>query len=213
METKVYFVNRLANNSEIIKEKNIAIKWRKAEVLSDFCSPWDDKPFEKIEFRSLYDKNNIYIHFKIKDSQVYIDTTNNQKSSINNSDRVELFFKSNNTLDPYYCLEIDPSSRLMDFKARPNKQFDFNWNWPKKDIKIKSCIASSYFTVELQISIASLNKFGLIQNDEIQTGIFSVKYKQKVNNNYEPTWCSWVNPNTKTPNFHTITSFGVLKLK
>ena len=124
-----------------------------------------------------------------------------------------MFFRTNAELNPYYCLEIDPTPRIMDFKAYPNKKFNFEWNWPKNDILVKSHIDKDYFIVEGKLNIASLKAFNLIENNKIETGIFRAKFKQQKELNFEPTWISWVNPNTETPNFHTPTSFGVLHLE
>ena len=117
-------------------------------------------------------------------------------------------------MSPYYCLEIDPSARIMDFKAFPDKQFDFDWDWPKEDLIVKSSIADDSFTVEGAISIKSLERLDLISDDGvIEAGIFRAKYNKKdENSSYEPTWITWINPNTELPNFHISDSFGELLL-
>ncbi|WP_291864834.1 sugar-binding protein [Maribacter sp.] len=211
-KTKKYNVLPIKADCLKITGKGIDQNWKYAEVLSEFVSPWDKKEIRKIEFRSLYDTKTIFFYFKVEDSKVYIDTSDNKISNINNSDRVELFFRSSKSMDPYYCLEIDPDSRIMDFMARPNKQFDFDWNWPANDITVKSSIEATFFTVEIGISISSLKKFGLLRNGEIETGIFRAKYNKKEGNKYQPTWITWVDPKTENPNFHTPSSFGMLKL-
>lgn len=188
------------------------ILWNKAEILTDFVSPWENEKFEKIEFKALWDTKNLFFCFTVYDNNVHIDNKDNSIDSIGKSDRVELFFRINKSLDPYYCLEIDPSPRIMDFKAHPDKQFEFEWNWPKKDLTVKSQIDDNKFTVEIAISIASLKKLNLIRNNKIETGIFRAKYKEVKNSIFEPTWIAWVNPNTISPNFHTSTAFGNLKL-
>lgn len=96
----------------------------------------------------------------------------------------------------------------MDFKALPNKNFDFNWNWPEDDINIKSNVEDSFFTVEGSISLQSLETLNILKNGAMETGIYRAKY----NKQNEPTWITWVNPETETPNFHTPTSFGLLQL-
>ena len=78
---------------------------------------------------------------------------------------------------------------------------------------MKSSKNSNSFTVEGAISIDSLKKFHLIKDNKIETGIFRAKYNSTDAINFEPTWISWVNPNTETPNFHIASSFGVLELK
>jgi hypothetical protein len=210
--SSLYNVKAIAKNRLIVTGKGTDIAWNEAVVLSDFVSPWDGIEPSKIEFKALWDTEKLFFCFKVYDSEVYIDTTDNTKSSINNSDRVELFFRSDKNLNPYYCLEIDPTPRLMDFKVNPNKQFDFNWNWPSNDIEIKSSIETNYFTVEGAISIESLTKFGLLKDGQIETGIYQAKYNQQQDGNYQPTWITWLNPETPTPDFHIASSFGVLKL-
>jgi hypothetical protein len=210
---KIYHVVQIEKNELKINGKGDHPLWSKANTLTDFCSPWDSEKIKPIEFKALCDKENMFFCFKVEDTDVHIDTTDNTFRSINESDRVELFFRSNELMDPYYCLEIDPESRIMDFKARPNRQFDFNGNWPSDDIKVMSSIESTFFSVEIAISLASLSQLGLLKDGEIETGIYRAKYNKKENGDFEPTWITWVNPKTETPNFHTTTSFGLLKLE
>lgn len=209
---KKYKVNFIGDSTIKLSGKGDNLLWEKASVLEDFISAWDTKPVKKIEFKSLWNSTYLFFSFKVYGEEVYIDKTDNTINSIGNSDRVELFFRTDKQLNPYYCLEIDPTPRIMDFKAYPNKNFDFDWNWPKKDITVKSYIAEDYFIVEGKISIASLKKLNLLSRNKIEAGIFRAKYNQQEDASFKPTWISWVNPNTATPNFHTPTSFGELYL-
>ena len=209
---KEYKVNKVEDKKLIITGKGEHQFWDKANVLSDFVSPWDNEDVKKIEFKSLWDTENLYFYFKVFDDEVHIDKKDNSTDSIGKSDRVELFFRKDASLNPYYCLEIDPTPRIMDFSALPNRNFDFNWNWPKKDINVKSHISPTYFTVEGAISLASLNGFGLLKNNKIETGIYRAKFNKQDDASFQPTWISWVNPNTEAPEFHTPSSFGELHL-
>lgn len=211
--SRIYTVKSLKKGEYKIKEKVNDKFWSRANILSEFFSPWDKQSTSKIEYRALWDSEKLFFQFTVCDSNLYIDSTDNSKRSINNSDRVELFFRSNKNMDPYYCLEIDPTPRIMGFMAEPNKQFDFNWNWPEEDIEVKSLIKKTHFIVEGAISIQSLTKFGLLKNGQIETGIYRAKYNKQNNGDYEPTWITWVNPMTETPNFHIESSFGILKLE
>jgi hypothetical protein len=210
---KTYHVSRVEKNQFAITGKGDHPFWKQTKSLTDFNSPWDSEKIKPIEFKALCDTETLFFCFRVEDSDIHIDSTDNTIRSINDSDRMELFFRSNELMDPYYCLEIDPTSRIMDFKARPNKQFDFNWNWPINDIEVKSSIESTYFTTEIAISLASLTKLGLLKEGKIETGIYRAKYNKEEKGNFEPTWITWVDPNTQTPNFHIASSFGVLKLE
>lgn len=210
---KNYNVNCIERDTLMLTGKGDDPIWNKAELLTDFVSPWDIKEPNKIVFRALWDTKNLFFCFTVFDSVIHIDKTDNSFESIGNSDRVELFFRTSASLNPYYCLEIDPTPRIMDFKAFPNKNFNFEWNWPINDITVKSQINSNNFTVEIAISINSLKNLNLIKENKIETGIFRAKYKEFENSIFKPTWITWVNPNTKNPNFHTPASFGILNLK
>lgn len=211
-ENNIYKVNLIEKVELKINGKGEGAAWNKAEVLTQFLSPWDTAEPSKIEFRALWDGVNFFFCFTVFDSKIHIDTKDDSVDSINNSDRVELFFRPDDSLNPYYCLEMDTDARIMDFIAYPNKKFDFNWNWPKNGIEVKSSKNDVSFTVEGAISIDSLNQFHLIKENKIETGVFRAKYNSEDNINFEPIWITWVNPKTETPNFHIASSFGIFHL-
>lgn len=211
-ENNIYKVNLIESAKLKITGKGESEAWGRSEVLTQFLSPWDTKEPSRIEFRALWDGIHFFFCFTVFDTNIHIDTKDNSVDSIGNSDRVELFFRPDDSLNPYYCLEIDTSARIMDFIAYPDKKFDFNWNWPKKDITVQSSKNEESFIVEGTISLDSLKKLNLIKENKIETGIFRAKYNSENGINFEPTWISWINPNTETPNFHISSSFGVLHL-
>lgn len=210
---KTYKVQHIAAQKILIAGLGDDKLWDKAHKMVDFSSPWDNAPVKEIAFKALWSDSHLYIKFRVADNQVHINNSTSTicTETIGESDRVELFFRTNDQLNPYYCLEIDPSPRVMDFKAKPNKDFDFDWQWPTEDLKVSSYVASDYFTVEIAISIASLKKLDLIQNNCIETGIYRAKYNEQADGSFEPTWIPWVNPQTETPNFHIASSFGKLE--
>ena len=209
---KNYNVNFIEKDLFVFSGNGNSYLWDKAETLCDFISAWDNQNICRTEFKSIWDKKNIYFLFIVHDDSIHIETRDNSFESIGKSDRVELFFRTDAGLNPYYCLEIDPTLRIMDFKAYANKEFDFNWNWPKTDLRVKSSIEENNFSVEISISIKSLIKLNLIKDGKMEVGIFRAKYIGQENSKYNPIWISWVNPNTEKPNFHTSTSFGILHL-
>ena len=209
---KNYDISQIEKNSLQINGLGDHILWEKAEILTDFTSPWDAVTPAKIELRALWDLDHIFFLYKVYDGNIHIDKTDDSVESIAESDRVEIFFRKDDLLNPYYCLEIDPEPRIMDFIAYPDRKFDYDWNWPEKQLTVKSDIQNDFFTVEISISIASLKKLNLIKDNKIEAGLYRAKYIQQSNLSYEPVWISWVNPNTETPNFHIASSFGTLTL-
>ena len=212
-EIKVYEVNFIEKNQLNITKNRENDFWNKAMVLTDFCSPWSTEKDIEITFRALWDREELFFNFTVMDTIIHLEKQDDSFGSIGNSDRVELFFRPDDSMSPYYCIEIDTSGRIMDFIAYPNKKFDFNWNWPKNELKVKSSVKSNSFTVEGSISIKSLKNLNLIKNNTIQTGVFRAKYLKSLKEDFEPNWITWVNPNTETPNFHIASSFGLFILK
>ena len=150
--------------------------WEKADMISDFISPWCDEEKAPIEFRSLWDTEKFFFQFKVKDASIYIDRTDTSFNSIGNSDRVELFFRKDKEMNPYYCLEMDPTPRLMDFRAFPNKNFQFDWRFSKENLIIKSSMDDHGFVLEGAIYIDYLKKLKLITKNLI-SGILNRKIK------------------------------------
>ncbi len=210
MSLKSYTVSFIKNQELHLNGKGDSPLWDQATPLTDFSSPWEQVPIAKIEFKAVHNTTHLYCRFRVADPSVYVDTKDDSKDSINESDRVELFFRSNESLDPYFCLEIDPKSRLMDFKARPYREFDFDWNWPLDAIEIHSAIEEEFFTVEIAISLNSLKDLGLLKGSKLETGIYRAKYNKQSDGTYDPTWITWVDPKTETPDFHIASSFGRL---
>lgn len=208
-----YHVNRISKSQELILNgKGSNDLWKQAQVMNDFCSPWDSEKIKKIEFRALHDDEKLFFCFKVFDSELHINPSKNTMESINNSDRVELFFRSDLNMNPYYCLEIDPTGRIMDFKARPEKKFDFNWSWPSNHIQVESMIREKFYVVEGFVTMESLFDFDLVHQNSLQVGVFRAKYKSEKSKSFRPSWITWVDPKTNAPNFHIESSFGIFKL-
>lgn len=211
-ENNVYKVNLIKEAQLKITGKEENEVWTKAEVLTQFISPWDLKEPSRIEFRALWDGIHFFFCFTVFDNNLHIDNRDDSVDSIANSDRVELFFRPDNTLNPYYCLEIDTDARILDFIAYPERKFNFEWEWPKDSINVKSSKNESFFTVEGAITIDSMKQLDLIKENKIEAGVYRAKYHSKDNINFEPVWISWIDPQTEKPNFHIASSFGIFQL-
>lgn len=215
MDTPVYNVKKV---TEVTLSGNVDDpQWNVANNLTDFKSPWDSKQVDPISFKALYDEEYLYFSFVVSDNEVYTDLKDDSKESIAQSDRVELFLRSDNLLDPYYCLEIDTQPRVMDFIARPNRDFDLGWSWPTAGIEVKSTIDEQKFSVEGKLSLASLKTLNLLKQDEkgyyLEVGVYRAKYTRETTGQNKATWITWVDPQTEYPEFHIKDSFGVFRLE
>ena len=128
------------------------------------------------------------------------------------SDRVEIFFRRDEQLDPYYCLELDPLSRVLDYKAGYYRQFDFEWHWPGlKDLVVNGMFSEPGYAVEGSATLASLSRLGLLQNNILEAGLFRGQCL-KLPPEPEFKWISWAKPESSTPDFHIPSAFGRIVL-
>ena len=59
-EYQVVLIEKKQINNDPILNSSL---WEKANCLTDFCSPWKNDSFSKIEFRALHDLENFYFNF------------------------------------------------------------------------------------------------------------------------------------------------------
>lgn len=186
--------------------------WSLASINTDFLYPWrDDNPPPTV-FRALHDENHFYFRYDVVDSKIYTDNRTDKETDVMNSDRVEIFFLSNQKMDPYYCIEIDADGQLFDYEARYYRQNDFNWNWPKEHIQITSFTKKNGYGISGKISLAYLRKIQALQEKTMHLGLFRADVVGEENNEPIFKWISWVSPDTEEPDFHVPSAFGKFTL-
>lgn len=73
-------------------------------------------------------------------------------------------------MTPNYCLEMDPSGRVLDYKADFYRNLYRHWTWPDI-LHIKTVIEDKKYTLEGRIALSTLMELGLFASNEIQIGI------------------------------------------
>lgn len=190
-----------------------SLNWDEAMLLSDFTYPWSSDPSPAMTFRALWDDDRFYFRFDVESGIVRTFVQDNNKMEVVNSDRVEIFFRPNARLDPYYCLEMDSLSRVLDYRASFYRIFEYEWQWPgKNQLRVKSTKTESGYMVEGSITLASLRDLDLLNNDELQAGLFRGECLETGDTQSSFSWISWVKPDSDRPDFHIPSSFGVIKL-
>lgn len=182
--------------------------WEQAEVLSDFSFPWREEDPSPTQFRALHNQNYFYFRFEVEDHQLIAAEHEQVKLAVAQSDRVELFFRKDEHMNPYYCLEMDWKGRLLDNKASYHRQMDYQWSWPG-GLSLQSRLKQGGYIVEGSLTKESLHTLDLIKQDSIQTGIFRADYYDS--SSPKAKWISWVHPDSKQPDFHIPSAFGLLK--
>lgn len=181
--------------------------WNEIEKLNDFSYPWLKERSPKTEFRAYYDEKHLHFRFDAWGPQPLIFVNNNNKLEVTQSERVEIFFRSNEKMHPYYVLEIDPHGRVLDYKANLYRDFDRNWHWPE-NLFIQTKIKKENYYVKGKISLSILNQLDLLKNNQIQAGLYRGHCTKIIDEKASIKWISWIDPKTQEPDFHVSSSFG-----
>ncbi|WP_218598827.1 sugar-binding protein [Polaribacter sp. NJDZ03] len=181
-------------------------------VLDDFFYPWEKETSPKTLFSAFYD--DAYINFRFEafgpKPKVFVATDN--KLEVTKSERVEIFFRKNKEMTPYYCLEMDPNGRVLDYEANTYRKFNRKWMWPTS-LCIKTVIKEDRYILEGKLSLSFLKEKEILKENQLEIGLYRGHCVELVNDIATIKWISWVDPKTEKPDFHVAESFGVLKLE
>ena len=209
---KEYVVKKISGNLTP-NGRGQAPLWQEATALSAFRYPWETGAPPRTTFRALHNDRWLYCLFDVEDHHAYVYLNKNDKTEVASSSRVEIFFRVDEKLAPYYCLEIDPAGRVFDYKATHYREFDVNWTWPAGHLIVKTGKTEEGYTVELAVSKASLKELGLLKDNRVETGLYRGDSFPKADGGYDFRWISWVKPDSPSPDFHIASSFGTLLLE
>ena len=101
----IYTVRRLGRISDDFLTPDA---WNSANILTKFIYPWETATPPPMKFRALHDNTSLHCLFEINDQDIQVYSDRNEKVEVIYGDRVEMFFRQDEMLTPYYCLEIDP---------------------------------------------------------------------------------------------------------
>ena len=211
--TKVYHVKQ--PNSDSFNYATLSQKgaWDEAEITTDFTYPWRPETPPPTTFRALHDDTYFYFLYEVADTSSYVSTETGQETDVINSDRVELFFLSKGTMNPYYCLEIDPSALVFDYESRFYRKTNEPWTWPADQIDIKALPYENGYAIAGRITLSSLRALGAIQEGKMQVGLFRANVVGSTPDGPDFRWISWVIPQAAEPDFHIPSAFGTFVLE
>jgi hypothetical protein len=212
-EVKTYSVNKLQGKEIVVTGLGDDQRWKKAVELTDFIYPWENETPPLTSFKALHSKDWLYLLYKVKDDHINVLVKTNEKSEVVSSDRVEIFFRKDDQMLPYYGLEMDPHGRVFDYLAEYHRKFTSTWSWPEGQLVIKANKVADGYTVEVAISKKSLKQLELIKGNKIEAGIYRGDCAEITEDNSKIKWISWIRPDSPTPNFHIPSSFGILLLE
>lgn len=206
--------------------------WSRARVEKHFIFPWSNKPAPATEFRALCDDESLYFMFDVKDEDIVVLEKLRDEQDVVLEDRVELLFSRDDRMEDYYCAEIDPRGRVLDYRGVYYRRFDMKWNWA--GLEARGATGKHGYVVEGRIPLESLVKLGfprLRPGVRVRMGLYRAEFshdrsgravvqRETIHNQGRKMdgpppieeWMSWIDPGTEEPDFHVPGSLGWLEI-
>src|SRR5699024_747991 len=103
-------------------------EWDKAKKIQNFTFPWRNNKQSFTEFFVSVDSTNFNFAFLVEDRSLVWEPYKNEMD-VSLGDRVEIFFAKDKDLNEYFCLEINPVGKVLDYKATYYRKFDVKWSF------------------------------------------------------------------------------------
>ncbi len=185
--------------------------WQQANLLQEFVFPWQDRIPPETSFRALYNEKYFYFKFEVADTSLVLWEDSSKNMAVTGSDRVELFFAANDSLKPYFQLEMDPRTWVFDARSNYYRKVDSDWKW--EGMQTYCSIFPQGYILEGRIPMDSFETLGLWKDAEksrLLCGIFRAEFVPIRPDSIQHNWISWIIPQSLTPDFHIPSAFGQL---
>jgi hypothetical protein len=207
---EIYKVQNIKKSLFSRKKMNNDAFWQNSTALTSFILPWNNEAPPTTIFRALADTKRFYFRFDVIDTNIIVSKDKSGKMAVLDSDRVEIFFRSDEKMALYYGFEMDPAGRVLDYKAGFYRKFDYSWSLDS--VTVRSEYTINGYRVWGCFPLDVLRDLNLLKDNKLQVGLFRGKCIAEAGGAVSFKWISWVRPDSETPDFHLPSAFGELRL-
>lgn len=200
-------------NAELIPGASSAELWQDVPVLDRFALYWN--PDEVLPYTSaqlFHNDRQLAFRFVAHETDtVLLDEPLKTKMDVIQECRVEIFMQAEPNMARYYCLEMDPRGRVLDYQASYYRTFKRQWQFPQ--LKLFGRSVSQGYEVEGTLDLDVLRKLDVLGPDNtMRAGLYRAAFRHGPDGNTIQRWISWINPDTPEPDFHVPSSLGTFRL-
>ncbi len=222
-----YRVRRVATPKIVLDGLPDETGWGPAAVETGFTFPWKKMPAPRTEFRAICDATHLYLSWRVRDADVVLRDALRDERGVEGEDRVEIFLSRDGGMRDYFCAEIDPPGRVLDYRSAHYRRFDYAWNWP--GLEARGIRTQDGYSVEARIPLTGLERLGfpsLRAGQKLHCGLYRAEFSHPRSSGSAATtqsaqrgspggtpvenWISWRDPRTDRPDFHVPSSLGLL---
>lgn len=184
--------------------------WDSANTISPLFAFWENNKPDQSRFQAFYTDRFFYFRFQVQDSAITTFASDIEKT-VAKGDRVELFFSTDRSLKNYYCIEMAPNGKVLDYRASYYRKFDDSWHLT--GLEIKPLLTAYGYQIIGKIPVDffySLDEKTSLTGSSIFAGIFRAEISPgSAPDNF--SWYSWIYPDSGTPDFHIGSALGELR--
>ena len=141
-----------------------------------FHAPWHGLPDDDTSLTYYATADSLFFLYEVREQSLCLTPGFSNERDVEPEDRVELFFSSTPDMSqPYYCTEIDPCGRPMDYKAIYYRDFDFGWNF--SGMRVSSKMEDGSYSVEAVFSRKKLEELGMDLEKGFWLGAFRADFR------------------------------------
>ena len=175
-------------------------------VISGLHAPWDGLEDNTL-FHCFSDADSFYFVYEVTDSTLTCTADFKGESDVENEDRVEIFFSPERSMDVYWCAEIDPLGRVLDYSSRYYRDMDYGWNF--STMKLLGHLTENGYIVAGKVSKSELRELGCDLEGGFWMGVFRADYRPDMT----VDWYSAVSTDDVSPDFHKPDVMFFAKIK
>ncbi|MDO5566157.1 MAG: carbohydrate-binding family 9-like protein [Planctomycetia bacterium] len=201
-------------NTELVPGTSTAELWRNVPVFDQFALYWNrDEALPYTSVQLFHNDRQLAFRFVAHENDtVVLDSPLKDKMDVIQECRVEIFMQAEPDMARYYCLEMDPKGRVLDYQASYYRTFQRQWQCPK--LQLLGRKTPDGYEVEGTLELDILRQLGILAADNtMRAGLYRAAFRHGTDGNVIQRWISWINPNTPEPDFHVPTSLGTLRLQ
>ena len=169
---------------------------RPAASIDGLLAPWDALEDDNTLFRCFSDEESFYFTYEVVDPTPTYSEDFSGEDQVENEDRVEIFFSPKQSMDNYYCAEIDPLGRVLDYSGHYYRDLDYGWNF--STMRLLGELTENGYIVAGKVSKAELRELGCDLECGFWMGVFRADYRPDLSVN----WYSAVSTDDISPDFH-----------
>ncbi|MCR4922202.1 MAG: hypothetical protein K5945_10945 [Bacteroidaceae bacterium] len=147
--------------------------WDNVPVQTRFSAPWSDNLLDATEFQCYLSPHYFYFRFQVPDETITLQEPFLKKLDVCNEDRAEIFLSATPGMETYYCMEIDPQGRALDYVTNYYRQFDYDWSF--QSLQIETIVESDKYFVAGRLSTAEMLQLGILAK-EFYMGVFRADF-------------------------------------